>query len=114
MAGRPYDPHHLHLRVLKPACSEAGVECAGFHTFRHTVASRMFDAGRNAAQIQHWLGHHSAAFTLKTYVHLLDPSDLGGPIVPHSNREESANKVQTCPTPLGDIPNLVNVRELAA
>jgi integrase len=40
--GRPYDPHHLHLRVLKPACVEAGVEWAGFHTFRHTVASRMF------------------------------------------------------------------------
>jgi hypothetical protein len=23
-------------------------------------------------QVQHWLGHHSAAFTLATYVHLLD------------------------------------------
>jgi integrase len=80
--GRPYDPHHLHLRVLKPACSEAGVEWAGFHTFRHTVASRMFAAGRNAVQVQHWLGHHSAAFTLRTYVHLLDPSDLGGPLEP--------------------------------
>src|SRR5438105_4425278 len=31
--GRPYDPHHLHLRVLRPACAEAGIEWAGFHTF---------------------------------------------------------------------------------
>jgi hypothetical protein len=58
----------------------------------------MFASGRNAVQVQHWLGHHSAAFTLATYVHLLD-GDLGGPVVPHSNREESANKVQTYPTP---------------
>jgi integrase len=98
--GRPYDPHHLHLRVLKPACAEAGVEWAGFHTFR-PVASRMFASGRNAVQVQHWLGHHSASFTLATYVHLLD-GDLGGPIVPHPGRQESANKVQTCPTPSVD------------
>jgi hypothetical protein len=70
--GRPYDPHHLTLRVLGPACEEAGVEWAGFHTFRHTIATRMFAAGRNAVQVQHWLGHHSAAFTLATHVHLLD------------------------------------------
>jgi integrase len=93
--GGPYDPAHLHLRVLGPACAEAGVEWAGFHTFRHTVASRMFAAGRNAVQVQHWLGHHSAAFTLQTYVHLLEPDDLGGPLEP-----QGVNKVQTCPTPV--------------
>jgi integrase len=75
----PYDPHHVHARLLVPACEEAGVAWAGFHTFRHTIASRMFASGRNAVQVQHWLGHHSAAFTLSTYVHLLD-GDLGGPI----------------------------------
>ena len=91
----PYDPAHLHTRVLSPACAEAGVEWAGHHTFRHTVASRMFAAGRNAVQVQKWLGHHSAAFTLKTYVHLLDEDDLGGPLEPRG-----ANKVQTRPTPL--------------
>jgi hypothetical protein len=34
----------------------------------------MFASGRNAVQVQHWLGHHSAS---STYVHLLD-GDLGG------------------------------------
>ena len=29
----------------------------------------------NAKQVQMWLGHHSPAFTLATYVHLL-PADL--------------------------------------
>jgi hypothetical protein len=29
--------------------------------------------------LQRWLGHHSASFTLDTYVHLLD-NDLGEPL----------------------------------
>jgi hypothetical protein len=57
------------------------VEWAGFHTFRHTVASRWFAAGRNAVEVQRWLGHHSPSFTLDTYVHLLD-GDLGAPLEP--------------------------------
>lgn len=90
--GGPYDPAHLYTRVLQPACSEAGVEWAGFHTFRHTVASRMFAAGRNAVQVQHWLGHHSAAFTLSTYVHLLADDDLGGPLVPVAGGKKKARE----------------------
>ena len=39
----------------------------------------MFAAGPNAVQVQHWLGQHSAAFTLATYVHLLN-DDLAGPL----------------------------------
>ncbi|MGI8903182.1 MAG: tyrosine-type recombinase/integrase [Solirubrobacteraceae bacterium] len=94
LGDRPYDPHHLHLRVLSPACAEAGVEWAGFHTFRHTIASRMFAAGRNAVQVQHWLGHHSAAFTLATYVHLLD-GDLGGPVEPVRGNTEATDRPKT-------------------
>jgi integrase len=93
--GRPYDPHHLHLRILGPACAEAGVEWAGFHTFRHTVASRMFASGRTAVQVQHWLGHHSAAFTLQTYIHLLDPDDLGGPLEPVRVKKRSSERPET-------------------
>jgi integrase len=100
-AGKPYDPGHVHSRILAPACAEAGVEWAGFHTFRHTVATRMFAAGRNAVQVQHWLGHHSAAFTIATYVHLLD-GDLGGPLEPR----QGANKVRTGPTPNGDTTDI--------
>jgi integrase len=79
--GTALDPDNLFERVLSPACEEAGVEWAGFHTFRHTVASRLFAAGRNVVQVQSWLGHHSASFTLDTYVHLLD-DDLGDPLEP--------------------------------
>ena len=58
--------------LLRPAAEQAGLDWIGFHTFRHTCASMLFDEGRNAVQVQHWLGHHSASFTLATYVHLLD------------------------------------------
>ena len=69
----------MRRRVLKPTAQEAGVPWVGFHTFRHTCASLLFAQGRNAVQVQRWLGHHSAAFTLATYVHLLD-GDLGEPL----------------------------------
>jgi integrase len=77
--GTVLDPDNPAMRVLAPACQAAGVERAGFHTFRHTVASRLFAEGRNVVQVQRRLGHHSASFTLDTYVHLLD-NDLGEPL----------------------------------
>ena len=86
-SGGPYDTHHLHQRVLVPACAEAGVEWAGFHTFRHTVASRLFAAGRNVVEVQRWLGHHAPSFTLDTYVHLLD-GNLGDPLEPLSGQQK--------------------------
>ena len=97
LTGRPYDPHHLHLRVLAPACQEAGVEWAGFHTFRHTVASRMFAAGRNVVQVQRWLGHHSPSFTLDTYVLLLD-ADLGEPMELVRVKDRSSTRPESAAT----------------
>jgi Phage integrase family len=64
--------------VLKPAAADAGVAWAHFHTCRHTCATMLFRNGLNAKQVQIWLGHHSPAFTLATYVHLMD-HDLPDP-----------------------------------
>ena len=69
--GTHLDPSNVAARVLKPAARRAGVPWAGFHTFRHTCATMLFRHGLNAKQVQMWLGHHSPAFTLETYVHLL-------------------------------------------
>lgn len=77
--GEPLRQENVRRRVLKPTAEEAGVPWAAFHTFRHTCATMLFAQGRNAVQVQRWLGHHSPAFTLATYVHLLD-EDLGGPL----------------------------------
>src|SRR5919109_4293356 len=69
-------------RVLDKATERAGLEWVSFHTFRHTCASMLFDSGRNIRQVCDWLGHADPAFTLRTYVHLMDgglgePLDLG-------------------------------------
>jgi integrase len=79
-------PANVYRRVLTPAAIEVGlaVEVQGkdgkprkrsavsFHTFRHTCASLLFEAGRNVKQVQEWLGHADPGFTLRTYVHLMD------------------------------------------
>ena len=86
--GKLIDASNLMGRVLKPAAVRAGLgewvvsggrkrarTWVGFHTLRHTCATSLFRGGANAKQVQMWLGHHSPAFTLATYVHLL-PDDL--------------------------------------
>ncbi|MCK9251039.1 MAG: site-specific integrase [Solirubrobacteraceae bacterium] len=98
--GTPYRPENLSRPAIKLAAEEAGVPWAAFHTLRHTCATRLFAAGRNAVQVQRWLGHHSPAFTLATYVHLLD-DDLGGPIdLPDGDSMETAEHPETTGNPL--------------
>ena len=93
-AGTPLGHSNTSRRVLRPAAG-GGRRCrwAGFHTFRHTCASLLFERGANAVQVQRWLGHHSAAFTLATYVHLL--SESAGEPLSLSDELPGANKVQT-------------------
>ena len=81
-AGTELSRPNVASRVLKPAAEAVGLVAAGqagqpaawvsFHTFRHTCASLLFDAGRNVKQVASWLGHADPAFTLRTYVHLMD------------------------------------------
>jgi len=100
--GKMLDPDNLYQRVLSPACEEAGVEWAGFHTFRHTVASQLFAEGRNVVQVQRWLGHHAPSFTLDTYVHLLE-NDLGEPLERLRVNTRSTERPQTA---ANDVPAL--------
>jgi integrase len=68
--GNPLQQRNVR-RVFRAAAAEAGAGWAGFHALRHTCASRLFAAGMNPKQIAKWLGHADAAFTMRTYVHLL-------------------------------------------
>ncbi len=63
--------------VLNPARALVGMPWVSFHSFRHTCASLLFANGKNIKQIQTWLGHADPAFTLRTYIHLLDDG-VGG------------------------------------
>lgn len=73
-AGSAIAVDNLRRRWLKPLVEEVGAPWAGFHTFRHTFASLHLAAGTNIVQLSRALGHHSAAFTLSRYTHLL-PGD---------------------------------------
>jgi integrase len=106
--------HHSNMlgRVLRPIAEEVGAPWAGFHTFRHTCASLLFERGANAKQVQRWLGHHSASFTLDTYIHLLG-DDLGEPL-DLSVELQGGNKVGTQATETGQNADSLLAAELAA
>jgi integrase len=93
-AGTLLNYSNLRQRIMKPVAEEIGTPWLGFHTFRHTCASLLFERGANAVQVQRWLGHHSAAFTLATYVHLMN-DDIGQPL-----DLQSVNKSVNKPSPI--------------
>jgi integrase len=95
MTGEPANYGNLRNRVLVPTGEEAGVPWVTFHTFRHTCASMLFDRGSNAKQVQRWLGHHSAAFTLETYIHLLS-DELDAPLeLPEGGNKGATGQPET-------------------
>jgi integrase len=78
--GQPWSSARIWRAAVKRPAAAAGVPWASFHVLRHTCASRFFASGRDAVQVQQWLGHHSAAFTLTVYVHLQKREGVGAPL----------------------------------
>jgi integrase len=70
--GTPLRPNNIRHRVLAPAVERAGLSGIGFHAFRHTCASMLIERGLSPLRLQRWMGHHSAAYTLDVYGHLID------------------------------------------
>jgi hypothetical protein len=81
-------------RVLHTATEGTSLDWVTFHTFRHTCASILFEQGKNIAQVSKWLGHADPAFTLRTYVHLLD-AGLGEAIDLYQVNTGSTQRLQT-------------------
>lgn len=71
-AGTPLTASNVSRQSLKPTREAVGMPWVTFHSFRHTCASLLFEAGRNVKQVSEWLGHADAGFTLRRYVHLMD------------------------------------------
>jgi integrase len=64
--------------VWRPARDRAGIPGVrenGMHALRHHYASVLLDAGESIKAVSEYLGHSSAAFTLKTYTHLMPSSE---------------------------------------
>jgi integrase len=74
--GGPLDADNLRKRLIKPLMRKIGAPWAAWHTLRHTYASLQIARGANVVQLSRALGHHSASFTLDTYIHLLDGEDV--------------------------------------
>jgi integrase len=71
-SGKRLDEANYRRRVLDPTCARAGLAPIGFHVLRHTHGSIVAAATRDIRAVQRRLRHASAAFTLETYIHLLD------------------------------------------
>lgn len=70
--NKPVALHNL-LNNYIAVCKKAEIENPqGLHTLRHTFASMLFRKGVDAKTVSELLGHASVAFTLNTYVHLIE------------------------------------------
>jgi len=78
-AGGLMDADNFRHRVFMPLLKAAELRHIRIHDLRHTYASLLIEAGKELQYIQQQLGHHSAAFTLSVYGHLL-PRDRRGEV----------------------------------
>jgi len=72
------------------------------------VADDHVAARLSLGAVQRWLGHHSPAFTLSVYVHLLD-DDLGGPLSTPKPACQQVSAQATDTTRIGAHSDLANV-----
>jgi integrase len=99
-AGRPLNPRDIRRRIIRPAADSLGLPWVGFHTFRHTSASLMFEREPNPVAVSRFLGHSSAQITLNTYLHLIRdtpmaPIDLGTELALEAKRATKADNEWT-------------------
>lgn len=62
-------------QIWTPILRRAKLRYRKPHCLRHTFASLLIEAGEPLPYIQQQLGHHSAAFTLREYGHLMPRGD---------------------------------------
>jgi integrase len=79
--GGPCNRAAFNSKTWVPARRRAGIPDraeveggAGMHQLRYHFASLLLRGGVDIKRVQEWLGHHSAAFTLDIYGHLM-PDD---------------------------------------
>lgn len=69
---------HFNFRTWKTALKQAGIPSSranGCHALRHTYASTLLDAGESIKAVSEYLGHSSAAVTLRVYAHVMPASE---------------------------------------
>ena len=69
--GRIIEPRS-YTRRFKRLLKEAGIEDMGYHSTRHTFATRALEIGMDPKTLSELLGHASVGITLNLYAHSLD------------------------------------------
>jgi integrase len=75
--GRPFSANKLREKKLRPLLLLLGISLAGFHAFRHGVATTLIDWGASITTVGAQLRHSDPRITLGLYAH----------VVPQSQRE---------------------------
>ncbi len=72
--GRPYSANKLREKKLRPLLTKLDIPLAGFHAFRHAVATELIDAGAPITVVQAQLRHSAPSITLGLYGHVIPKS----------------------------------------
>jgi hypothetical protein len=81
----------------------AGLRYRKPHTLRHTFASLLIEGGESLKYVREQLGHHSPAFTLAVYGHLLPRGDRRA-----VDRLDDATDRNPCATETAEAESLVS------
>jgi integrase len=74
---RPFSANKLREKKLRPLLAELGIPLAGFHAFRHAVATELtelIDSGAPITVVQAQLRHSDPRITLGLYGHVIPQS----------------------------------------
>lgn len=69
--GTPRNPQNLYNRELAPACDAIGEPRVSWHSFRHTRATLLHEAGESLKTAQALLGHSNLGTTLGYHTHAI-------------------------------------------
>ena len=76
--GNPVQLDNFRERVFDRMIAAAGLaDTITMHSLRHTHATQLLAAGVDAKTVSYRLGHASVAFTLETYVHVVEDVERG-------------------------------------
>jgi integrase len=71
---RPFSANKLREKKLRPLLSSLGIPLAGFHAFRHGVATTLIDRGASITTVGAQLRHSDPRITLGLYAHVVPQS----------------------------------------
>jgi integrase len=72
--GRPFSANKLREKKLRPLLLSLGIPLAGFHAFRHGVATTLIDRGASITTVGAQLRHSDPRITLELYAHVVPQS----------------------------------------